>query len=80
MEISDAWLQVISLFFANFAIILWFRAESRSDWRHMDNKLETFKTEIRSDMHSFREQWMQETKEFHARLCAIEERRGKEKS
>jgi hypothetical protein len=33
------WLQVLSLFLANAGLIIWFRAESRNDWRHMDATL-----------------------------------------
>lgn len=54
------WLQVSSLFLANFGIILWFRSESRNDWRHMDAKTDAIQQEI---------------KDFHARLYALEERR-----
>ena len=56
------WLQVLSLFLANACLIMWFRAESRNDWRHMDAKLEAIH---------------QEMKDFHGRLCAIEERNRK---
>jgi hypothetical protein len=41
----------------------------------MDMKLETFKEEMRTDMKQFRELWMQESKEFHQRLCDIEAKR-----
>lgn len=34
------WIQLLSLFLANGGLILWMRAESRADWRHMDNKLD----------------------------------------
>jgi hypothetical protein len=57
------WLQVLFLFLANAGLILLFRAESRADWRHMDAKLDAFMRELQ-----------QERKEFHGRLCAIEER------
>ncbi len=60
------WLQVISLFLANAGLIVWFRAESRSDWRHMDSKLDASITAIREEM-----------KDFHGRLCSIEERNRK---
>lgn len=55
------WIQVISLFLANTGLIVWFRAESRSDWRHMDNKLEITVKTIQEDM-----------RDFHGRLCEIE--------
>lgn len=56
---DQSWIQVISLFFANAGLIIWFRSESRADWRHMDNKLDAIHEEI---------------KDFHGRLCAIEEK------
>lgn len=56
------WLQVLSLFLANAGLIIWFRAESRNDWRHMDSKMDAIHCEIM---------------DFHARLCAIEERNKK---
>lgn len=52
-------MQIISLFLANAGLILWFRSESRSDWRHMDAKLDAIHEEI---------------KDFHGRLCAIEDK------
>lgn len=61
------WLQVLALFLANAGLILWMRAESRSDWRHMDNKVDSMKELIVAIQ--------QEMKDFHGRLCAIEERR-----
>ena len=60
------WLQVLTLFFANAGLIIWFRSESRTDWRHMDAKLD-----------AYMKQSQQEMKDFHGRLCAIEERNKK---
>jgi len=56
------WLQVLSLFLANAGLILWFRTESRNDWRHMDIKLDAFMKEVQ-----------EERKEFHGRLEKIEQ-------
>jgi len=36
------WTQVLFLFFVNVGLVLWFRAESRANWRRMDNKLDIF--------------------------------------
>lgn len=58
------WLQVFTLFFANAGLIIWFRAESRADWRHMDAKLDASIKAIQEEM-----------KDFHGRLCKIEESR-----
>lgn len=60
------WLQVMTLFFANAGLIIWFRAESRADWRHMDNKLDASIKAIQEEM-----------KDFHTRLCKIEESKVK---
>lgn len=56
---TESWVQIISLFLANATLILWFRSESRSDWKHMDAKIDAIQEEI---------------KDFHGRLCAIEEK------
>jgi len=57
-------LEILGLFLANAGLILWMRSESRADWKHMDAKVDAIHEEI---------------KDFHGRLCAIEERRLKEK-
>ena len=54
---SESWIQIISLFLANAGLILWFRSESRSDWRHMDAKLDGYIRSIQEEM-----------KDFHGRL------------
>ena len=53
------WSQVLFMFFANAGLILWFRAESRNDWKHMDSMVEAIRQDI---------------KDFHGRLCALEEK------
>lgn len=58
---TESWIQILSLFLANAGLVVWFRAESRADWRHMDNKLDA---SIKA-MH-------EEMKDFHNRLIAIE--------
>ncbi len=70
MEISEAWLQVGSLFLANAALIVWFRSESRSDWRHCDAQIQAIREEIK-DFHT---KLATQDLEFKMRLCAIEER------
>lgn len=67
---------ILSLILGNAAVIiplfLWNRSESRADIRHMDAKLESTRELVRA-IH-------EETRDFHNRLCAIEERnkqRGK---
>jgi hypothetical protein len=64
---------VIAMFFGNAAIVVpllvWNRSESRADMRHMDAKLESTRELVRA-IHD-------ESKDFHARLCVIEERNKK---
>jgi hypothetical protein len=71
------WTQVFGLMFGNLVFIvplwLWNRAESRSDMRHMENQLRANReliVAIHNEIH-------QEMKDFHGRLCAIEERNRK---
>lgn len=58
------------VFIANLAIVVplffWVRTETRNDIRHMDNKIDA----IRELVHAIHD----EMKDFHGRLCKIEER------
>lgn len=63
------WTQFILLFVGLGGLFLWNRAESRADIRHMDAKLQS-NTNLIIAIH-------EEIKDFHGRLCAIEERNRK---
>lgn len=67
------WTQVLGIVLGNVAFIiplfLWNRAESRADIRHMDTKLEATRELVRAIY--------DESRDFHARLCVIEERNKK---
>ncbi len=65
-RVNMEWIQLMTVFLANAGLIIWFRSESRSDWRHMDAKLD-----------AYMKQSQQEMKDFHGRLCAIEEKNKK---
>ena len=71
------WIQFTIFFLGNvvFTLTLWLwnRAESRSDHRQVQDLIEG----IRADGKEFREAWMNESRDFHGRLCAIEERNKK---
>jgi hypothetical protein len=54
------WTQVLTIVGSNLALFIWARSEARSDQQ-----------EIREIIRSIQ----QEMKDFHARLCVIEERR-----
>jgi hypothetical protein len=60
------WTQFVIFCVGVFGLFIWNRTESRADARHTDAKLEA----IRALMYEV----IQESKDFHGRLCAIEER------
>ncbi len=64
------WTQILALILGNAGFIiplfLWNRAESRADIRHMDIKLESTRELVMAIYN--------ESKDFHNRLCLIEER------
>jgi len=71
---DESWMQILTLFIANSGLILWFRAESRNDWRHCDAQIQA----IHDEMKEFHTKLATQDLEFKMRLCAIEERyRGK---
>lgn len=60
------WTQFVIFFIGVFGLFIWDRTESRQDIRYMDAKLESIRELIRA-IHD-------EMKDFHTRLCIIEER------
>jgi hypothetical protein len=56
------WVQVLTIIGANFAMVLWTMRERRADFLYIMKLIEEIKTEM---------------KDFHGRLCAIEERNKK---
>lgn len=58
------WLQFIMMMGAFVGLFTWNRAESRADIRHLESM-------VNAQLNGMRE----EMKDFHGRLCAIEERR-----
>ena len=74
------WLQFIIMILTFAGVFVWNRTESRADIRHMDAKLESNRALFES-MHQENRQVIQsiqqEMKDFHGRLCSIEENRKK---
>ncbi len=60
------WMQVLTIIGSNMALFLWVRSESRADHR----ALEAWTKEMLSAIQN-------EIKDFHARLCILEERHRK---
>lgn len=54
-------------------LMLWVRGEANVDRRALQASIDA----IKEDGRIFREAWAAESKDFHGRLCAIEERRNK---
>lgn len=59
------WSQVLTIIIANCGMFLWARRESRADYRDMQARTDAILNAIKDEM-----------KDFHGRLCAIEERRN----
>jgi len=57
------WYQVATIVGANLVLFLWSVRQSRSDHLHCQRSIESFKDLM-----------LNETKDFHGRLCALEER------
>lgn len=73
---------VLGVFIANASIIiplfLWIRGESRDDTRHMDTKLDANREllrEVHNETKSLIHSIQMEMKDFHNRLCKIEQER-----
>ncbi len=60
------WVQFAIFFIGGFGLFIWNRTESRNDIRHLDNKIDAIR-ELTYAIHM-------EPKDFHSRLCAIEEK------
>ena len=65
---------ILALILGNSALIiplfLWNRSESRADIRHMDAKLDSYRVETIQMIKAIQD----EIKDFHNRLCKIEEK------
>lgn len=61
-----AWEHVLVILMAILFSTLWQISESKSEMRHFESKIRSWKSDIDKEM-----------RDFHGRLCAIEERRGK---
>ena len=57
------WFQVSTIVAANLGLFLWSVRQSRSDYLHCQRSIDSFK-----DVMS------KETKDFHGRLCSLEEK------
>ncbi len=72
----ESWMQILALFLANASLMVWFRSESRSDWRHMDNKLDNTIKAIQEEMKDFHTRLSLQDMEFKNRLFTLEEKKN----
>lgn len=72
------WIQVLTIIGANFGLtltmFLWIRKEANADRKELAASISSSTNAWKNEMKEFREMWAQESREFHGRLCAIEER------
>jgi hypothetical protein len=74
------WVQFVIFFIGVFGLFLWNRTESRADIRYMDTKLEANREllrEVHLDNKNLIIAIQAEIRDFHGRLCTIEERNKK---
>lgn len=67
------WSQVLTILGGNLAMFLWATRQARSDFLHLDKKLDENRKETTAIINAIKE----EIKDFHNRLCTIEERNRK---
>lgn len=67
------WIQVLSIIAANVGILIWLRTESNADRRQIQQE----NAADRRDLLSLIREIKDELKEFHGRMCSIEERNKK---
>ena len=60
------WYQVMTIVGANLGMFLWSVRQSRADYLHCQRSIESFSAAM-----------VKESRDFHGRLCAIEERNKK---
>lgn len=73
----ENWIQFVIFVLAVIGLFIWNRAEGRADNRHMDAKLDAQKNlifEIHKENHALIQAIREDIKDFHGRLCAIEEK------
>lgn len=62
------WSQALTILGGNMALFLWATRQARSDFLHMDKKLDEHKKEVNQLLKIIHE----EIKDFHERICKIE--------
>lgn len=66
------WTQVLTILGGNIALFLWATRQARADFLHLDRKLDENRKETNQIVKAIQE----EIKDFHSRLCKIEEKKS----
>lgn len=66
------WMQVLTVIGANLVLFFWLRTEANADRRQIQQDASADRKDILQLIRSIQD----EIKDFHGRLCAIEERRN----
>ena len=64
------WSQVLTIIAANIALFFWLRTESNADRRQMQQETSADRRDLLQLIREIKD----ELKEFHGRMCSIEER------
>ena len=59
---------------SNIALISWLRSDMKAFETKIETKIDGFTNDFRKDMASYKDEIQKEMKDFHGRLCAIDER------
>jgi hypothetical protein len=68
-------MELIAVLMAVAGLFLWGRSESRNDIRAIQAEI----SGVKNELSAFRQEMHQEMRDFHGRLCSLEEKYGKEK-
>jgi len=75
------WIQVLTVIGSTVGCCFYFRKESQADLHEIKNQVSSFSDEVKGDMKEMREMmgafqrtFHMETKDFHGRLCTLEEK------
>lgn len=69
------WSQVLAILAGNMSLFLWSVRQARTDYLHLDKKLDENRKETNALIRSIQE----DVRDFHVRLCNIEERNKEKK-
>jgi len=67
----DSILLFLSIAGLNYGLLSWLRSDMKQHESKLDDNMQQFKTEIRS----WKDEINKEMKDFHGRLCSLEEKR-----